>query len=221
MSIDFLTIDFLLANMVALGSVIILDLVLAGDNAVVIGMAANRVTPQLRARAIAFGIVLATLFRITFAIFAAKMLTMVGLLLIGGLLLLWVAWRLWRDITEIESNLAMDTVDLGVTAATTVGFWGAIYQITLADITMSLDNVLAVAGTGRHNPTIMAFGLVLSIALMGAAAAVICGMLDRYRWLNYAGLTIIVLVAFGMIYDGAGEVLAMALPDRTAMASGR
>jgi YjbE family integral membrane protein len=203
--------ELLIADLTVLFSVVVLDLVLAGDNAIVIGMAANRVAPHLRSRAIAAGIALATVLRITFAVVAVQLLTIVGLVLVGGLLLLWVAWKLWRDLhgsSDQEPDGVADTLSASALVAATVSFWASIYRIAIADATMSLDNVLAVAGAGREHPTIMAFGLLLSIALMGAAAVLISRLLDRYRWLNYAGLTIITVVALRMIYDGAGQVLA-------------
>jgi len=200
-----MTMEILLIDVVALLTVILIDLLLAGDNAVVIGMAAGRLDPRLRPRAIAIGIILAIVFRITFAVFAVSLLEVVGLLLVGGVLLLWVAWKLWRDIGH---NLQMQAqaAEVGLQTVAAAGFWGAIGQIAIADISMSLDNVLAVAGTARHNIAIMVIGLVLSIALMGTMATVIARLLDRYHWLNYAGLALVAIVAVTMIYEGAGDV---------------
>ncbi len=206
-----MTYETLYADLISFVSVVVIDLVLAGDNALVVGMAANRVAPHMRARAVAIGILLAIAFRILFATFAVSLLTFVGLLLIGGFLLLWVAWKLWRDI-HAGQNDAMPAVEgAGSKSVAVVGFWSAIIRITIADISMSLDNVLAVAGAGRHNIAIMAAGLVLSIALMGTAAVFISRLLDRYAWLNYLGLAIVTLVALNMIYDGASELLALEL----------
>lgn len=198
----------LLIDAVALATVVLIDLVLAGDNAVVIGMAARRLEPRLRLRAIAVGIVLAMVFRIAFASVAARLMSVVGLLLAGGLLLLWVAWKLWRELQASQEPPPATLVDAGAHIAATAGFWTAIVHIAVADVSMSLDNVLAVAGAARHNLWIMGFGLVLSIMLMGIAASYVAKLLNRYIWLNHVGLATIVIVALSMIYEGAGEVLA-------------
>jgi YjbE family integral membrane protein len=201
---------FFAADLVALASVIVIDLVLAGDNALVVGMVANRLAPAQRLRAIAIGIALAIAFRVLFALFAVKLLAIVGLLTVGGLLLLWVAWKLWSDIRVEPAAIVSGAAEAGLPALAALGIWGAIYRITVADISMSLDNVLAVAGAARHNTLIMGIGLTLSIILMAAAASLIAKVLDRHRWLNYLGLGIIVIVAFTMIYEGSGDVLPMA-----------
>jgi YjbE family integral membrane protein len=184
--------------------VIMIDLVLAGDNAIVIGLAAAGLPAEQRTKVILIGIAAATLLRIVFALLTTQLLQIVGLLLAGGLLLLWVAWKMWRELhpsAEVRAALAEGNADPQVK---TQG--AAILQIAVADVSMSLDNVLAVAGAARDHMTMLVFGLVLSIALMGAAATVIARFLERYRWLSYLGLAIITLVALRMIWEGADEV---------------
>jgi YjbE family integral membrane protein len=185
-------------------TVVVIDLVLAGDNAVVVGMAASGLPREQQRRVIMIGIVLALLFRIMFALIAVQLLEIIGLLLAGGLLLLWVAWKMWRELHP-PASAALETGEQrrhdGAKTQTT-----AIVQIAVADVSMSLDNVLAVAGAARDHPVLLGIGLVLSIALMGVAASFIAGILERYRWLNYLGLGIITLVAATMIWEGGAEV---------------
>ena len=191
----------------ALLQVIMIDLVLAGDNAIVIGLAAAGLPKEQRARAILIGIVAATLLRIGFASITVQLLQIIGLLLAGGLLLLWVCWKMW---SELRSGHEHDLEEIermnedGSAPRKTMG--QAIWQITLADVSMSLDNVLAVAGAAREHPTILIFGLVLSIALMGLAASFIAKLLQKHRWIAYVGLAIILYVAGDMIYRGGLEV---------------
>lgn len=191
----------------ALLQVIMIDLVLAGDNAIVIGLAAAGLPKEQRARAILIGIVAATLLRIGFASITVQLLQIIGLLLAGGLLLLWVCWKMW---SELRSGQEHDLEEIermnedGSAPRKTMG--QAIWQITLADVSMSLDNVLAVAGAAREHPTILIFGLVLSIALMGLAASFIAKLLQKHRWIAYVGLVIILYVAGDMIYRGGLEV---------------
>jgi YjbE family integral membrane protein len=189
-------------------TVVVIDLVLAGDNAVVVGMAASGLPREQQRRVIMIGIVLALVFRIAFALIAVQLLEIIGLLLAGGLLLLWVAWKMWRELHPPPAVVRRQAEVGGhVAAAKTQGT--AIVQITIADISMSLDNVLAVAGAARDHPVMLAIGLLLSIALMGLAASFIAGFLERYRWLNYLGLGIITLVAATMIWEGGAEVWAV------------
>jgi YjbE family integral membrane protein len=200
----------------ALLQVVMIDLVLAGDNAVVIGLAAAGLAPQQRKRAIIIGILAATALRIVFAGITTQLLQVLGLLLAGGILLLWVCWKMWRELRAASQDHAGGDempVDCapqrnGTVAARlrrkTLG--QATLQIVVADISMSLDNVLAVAGAAREHPFILAFGLVLSIALMGIAADLIGRLLQKRRWIAYIGLAIIVYVAFEMIYRGAHEL---------------
>jgi YjbE family integral membrane protein len=193
-------------------SVVAIDLTLAGDNAVVVGMAAAGLAPELRRRAIIIGIVAATLFRIVFALATVQILQIVGLMVAGGLLLLWVSWKLWRELRE-ETGLGGgidDPLAEGAgqgTAHPRKTLRQAVIQILIADVTMSLDNVIAVAGAAREHPYIMIFGLALSIALMGFAAVWIARLLQRHHWIGYVGLVLIVVVAVSMIWDGSAEVM--------------
>jgi YjbE family integral membrane protein len=196
--------DALLAQLYAFASVVVIDLVLAGDNAVVVGMAASGLPREQQRRVIAIGIVLAMLCRIAFAVVAVQLLAIIGLLLAGGLLLLWVAWKMWRELHPPAA--VRHAVARGNPHHTAKTQGMAILQIAVADVSMSLDNVLAVAGAARDHMAMLVFGLVLSIALMGAAATLIARFLERYRWLSYLGLAIITLVAFSMIWEGAGEI---------------
>ncbi len=204
----------------ALAQVIMIDLVLAGDNAVVIGLAAAGLPAEQRSKAILIGIGAATLLRVAFAGVTTQLLQVIGLLLAGGILLLWVCWKMWRELREGEHDAndaeeALSDVDInadGTIALTarrkTLG--QAALQIIIADVSMSLDNVLAVAGAAREHPTVLIFGLALSIALMGLAASWIARLLQRHRWIAYVGLAIILYVAFEMIYRGAAEVWPVA-----------
>lgn len=196
--------------------VIFIDLVLAGDNAIVIGLAASGLPREQRNRAILVGIIAATVLRIIFASITTWLLAIVGLLVAGGILLLWVCWKMWRElrITASESHAAQEALaDEDLDRSGGIGesaprktFAQAAWQIVIADVSMSLDNVLAVAGAAREHPIVLIFGLVLSIALMGLAASFIAGLLERYRWIAYAGLAIILYVALKMIWEGAFEV---------------
>jgi YjbE family integral membrane protein len=183
----------------------VIDLVLAGDNAVVIGLAAAGLAPDQRKKAILVGILAATVLRIALASVTVQLLEIIGLLLAGGILLLWVCWKMWR---EIRANSAQDgegeqTEGAQVPRKT---FFQAATQIVIADVSMSLDNVLAVAGAAREHPTVLVIGLILSIAMMGIAANFIARLLNRYHWIAYIGLAIIVYVALHMIYRGGLEV---------------
>lgn len=199
----------------ALGQVIMIDLVLAGDNAVVIGLAASGLPKEQRNKAIFVGIIAATVLRILFAGIATQLLQLLGLILIGGILLLWVCWKMWRELRDGHGE------EQGVEAVTgedinadgTIGapqgrktFGQAAWQIILADVSMSLDNVLAVAGAAREHPGVLVIGLALSIALMGLAASFIARLLQKHRWIAYVGLAIILYVALDMIYRGILEL---------------
>jgi len=209
---EFLTTDALYALL----QVIMIDLVLAGDNAIVIGLAAAGLPKEQRAKAILIGIIAATALRIGFAAATTQLLQIVGLLLAGGVLLLWVCWKMWRELRtghagEIQGEEALEEHDLdqdGTIAgkAPRKTFAQAAWQIVIADVSMSLDNVLAVAGAAREHPNVLIFGLVLSIALMGVAASFIARLLQKHRWIAYVGLAIILYVAVEMIYRGALEV---------------
>jgi YjbE family integral membrane protein len=181
--------------------VIMIDLVLAGDNAVVIGLAAAGLSARQRQRAILVGIVAATLMRIAFALIAVRLLAIIGLLLAGGILLLWVAWKMWREL-QVQAH----DDDHPVAGAPRKTFAQAAWQIVLADLSMSLDNVLAVAGAARDHLEALVFGLGLSILLMGVAANLIARLLNRHRWIAYIGLAIVLYVACDMIWRGAHEL---------------
>lgn len=192
----------------ALAQVVMIDIALAGDNAVVVGMAAASLPPALRRRAIIVGILGATVLRIVFAIFTTQLMQVVGILFAGGILLLWVAWKLWREIRSGSFGGDHEGVQEGaaVVEGPTKTFRQAIIQIIVADVSMSLDNVLAVAGAARDHFEVLIIGLALSVALMGLAASIIVRFLGRYPWLGYVGFLIILYVALAMIYDG-GQVL--------------
>lgn len=191
------------AGLTALLQVIAIDLVLAGDNAVVIGLAAAGLDPAQRKKAILVGIIAATVLRIAFATVAVHLLAIIGLLLAGGLLLLWVCWKMWRELRGAHA----DNEGLPAEDAPKKTFFQAATQIVIADVSMSLDNVLAVAGAAREHPSVLIVGLALSIALMGIAANFIARLLNKHRWIAYVGLAIILYVAVDMIYRGAVEVM--------------
>lgn len=190
--------------------VIMIDLVLAGDNAVVIGLAAAGLPARQRARAIAIGILAATLLRILFAGFTIQLLQIVGLLLAGGILLLWVCWKMWRELRNSGADEGQDLAGRTKGPRKTLG--EAARQIVIADVSMSLDNVLAVAGAARDHPVALIFGLGLSIVLMGVGASLVARLLHKHRWIGYAGLLIVLYVAFEMIYRGADEIFPNAIP---------
>lgn len=197
-------------SLAAFLQVVMIDLTLAGDNAVVIGLAAAGVRKEQRGTAIAIGILAATVLRIVFALLTTTLLQIVGLLLAGGILLLWVSWKMWREIARPGSDdrgadvLEGEAPSGGPGKAKTLR--AAIIQIIVADISMSLDNVLAVAGAAHEHPTVLVFGLALSIALMGFAATFIARLLERHRWIAFVGLAIILFVAAEMIWRGGLEV---------------
>ncbi|ABD89501.1 TerC family protein [Rhodopseudomonas palustris] len=206
---EFLTI-FTPEGLSALAQVIMIDLVLAGDNAVVIGLAAAGLPKEQRGKAILIGIVAATVLRILFASVTVQLLQIIGLLLAGGVLLLWVCWKMWRELRS-QSQHDADALDALNDDGTASGaprktLGQAVWQITLADISMSLDNVLAVAGAAREHPIILVFGLALSIALMGLAASFIAKLLQKHRWIAYVGFVIILYVALDMCYRGVLEI---------------
>lgn len=212
----------LLSQLSALAKVLMIDLVLAGDNAVAVGLAAAALPQEQRKKAILIGLAAAVVMRIGLALITVQLLAVVGLLLAGGFLLLWVCWKMWRELREqathdqaeaqaelelaqsIEHGHGPSPEALGLKRKT---FGAALLQIMIADLTMSLDNVLAVAGAAHDHPWIMVFGLVLSIALMGLAATFIAKLLNKHRWIAYIGLVIVLYVALHMIWDGARSVI--------------
>ena len=208
---------FTYEGFVALMQVIGIDLVLAGDNAIVIGLAAAGLPKELRAKAILVGIAAATIMRIGFALITTQLLAIVGLLLAGGILLLWVCWKMWQELRagahehDIEAVEALANEDIdkdGAVAddAPRKTFRQAATQIVVADVSMSLDNVLAVAGAAKDHPTVLIIGLALSIAMMGFAASYIASLLNKHRWIAYVGLLIILYVALKMMWEGWHEV---------------
>ena len=212
----------------ALLQVILIDIVLAGDNALVIGMVAARVPKAERRRVIFWALVVAVVLRIVLATITASILQVIGLMFAGGLLLLWVSWRLYREIRHSEQkrvdlhkirNADDDEIDDPATGLT---IRKAIVQVALADLSMSLDNVLAVAGAAMDHVWVLTVGLLLSIALMGVAAAMIANLLQRYPWISYAGLIIVIYVAARMIWVGGWEIYHaqdQAMRSNTAVAS--
>jgi len=228
----------------ALFTVVVIDLVLAGDNAVVVGMAAAGLPAELRKKAIVIGIAAAAALRIVFAIFTTQLLEVIGLVLAGGLLLLWVVWKLWRETRKAARDRearhgphgdpqgdphgeppGADALDRGMNgghygqalpalagggALAGKTFGAALLQIVVADVSMSLDNVLAVAGTARHHVWVLVVGLTLSVALMGVAATVVARLLTRYPWISYLGLGLIAWVALVMIWEGGWDVFNVA-----------
>ena len=194
----------------ALLQVIMINFVLSGDNAVVIGLATVGLPPEQRKRAIFVGILAATVLRIAFAGVATQLLQVLGLLLAGGILLLWVCWKMWRELrarshdeAQAEDDATDGTMGRPLRRKT---FRQAALQIVVADISMSLDNVLAVAGAAREHPYILAFGLLLSVAMMAVAANLLGRLIEKYRWIAYLGLAVILYVACEMIYRGTLEV---------------
>ena len=200
----------------ALLAVIGIDLVLAGDNAIVIGLAAAGLPKEQRGKAILVGIIAATVLRIVFAGLTTQLLQIVGLLLAGGVLLLWVCWKMWRELQSghgdaERSDEALTGQDLNKDGTVAGGgpvktFRQAATQIVVADVSMSLDNVLAVAGAAKDHPTVLVIGLILSIALMGLAATFVARLLNKHRWIAYLGLVIILYVALKMMWEGWHEV---------------
>lgn len=217
---DWLTPDMLSAFL----QVLMIDIVLAGDNAIVVGLAAAGLPKDQRVKVIMLGIAAATVLRIVFALMTTQLMQVIGLLFAGGILLLWVSWKMWRELRAghaaelAAANAALDSADASFTdpasgAAPQLprkSFGQAALQIVLADVSMSLDNVLAVAGAAREHPEVLVIGLILSVAFMGLAASLIANLLSRHRWIAYVGLAIILYVALTMIYEGGLQIAAAA-----------
>jgi YjbE family integral membrane protein len=197
-------------NLLALVQIIIIDFVLAGDNAIVVGLAASRVAPELRMKVIFWGIAGAVVLRIMFAAVATQLLTIVGLTLAGGILLLWVCWKMYREISAHQPQHAMAGAGGGSVSGSPdykgVSIGAAILQVIIADVSMSLDNVLAVAGAARGNIVILAIGLTVAIVFMAVASAYIAKLLARYFWITWIGLLVILYVALEMIWKGSHQV---------------
>jgi YjbE family integral membrane protein len=202
------------AALTAFFEILFIDIVLAGDNAIVVGALAAGLPAEQRRKVILVGIVAALVLRIAFALVVSQLLQIVGLVLAGGILLLWVAWRMYREISHRNESAGSDEIvgdeRSGVRPAKT--FASAAWGVALADVSMSLDNVLAVAGAAREHPYVLVIGLVLSVLLMGVAANVIARYIDRYRWIAWGGLVVILWVALKMIFDGARHVAPVIAP---------
>jgi YjbE family integral membrane protein len=184
--------------------VLMIDLVLAGDNAIVVGALAAGLPSEQRRKVIFIGVLAALVLRIAFALVVTQLLQIIGLILVGGLLLLWVSWKMWRDLRHTGESQGSPEVfgDEHSGLRPAKSFAGAAWAVAVADVSMSLDNVLAVAGAAREHPGILIVGLVFAVALMGLAANVIAKYIERYRWIAYIGLVVIIYVAGKMIYDG-------------------
>jgi YjbE family integral membrane protein len=194
--------------------ILFIDIVLAGDNAIVVGALAAGLPAEQRRKVILIGVLAALVLRVAFALVVSQLLQIVGLVLAGGILLLWVAWRMYREIRHKDESTGSDEVPgdehSGVKPAKS--FASAAWGVALADVSMSLDNVLAVAGAAREHPYVLVFGLILSVLLMGVAANMIARYIDRYRWIAWIGLVVILWVAVKMIYEGAGHVAPVIAP---------
>ena len=188
----------------AFGQVLMIDVLLAGDNAIVVGALAAGLPVQQRQRVILIGIIAALVLRIGFALVVSQLMQIVGLILAGGLLLLWVSWKMWRELHPPRGlDTPHDPTDDDISGLRPAkSFAAAAWAVAVADVSMSLDNVLAVAGAAREHPGILIIGLILSVALMGIAANFIAKYIERYKWIAYIGLAVIVYVAVKMIYDG-------------------
>jgi YjbE family integral membrane protein len=200
----------------ALIQVVLIDMVLAGDNAIVIGMAAARVPQGIRRKVIFWGLVAAVVLRVALASVTVWLLDIIGLMFAGGVLLLWVCWKLYRDIRDLgEEKSSVEALHSQPTKlggpysseASAMMVRRAVVQIAAADLSMSLDNVLAVAGAAQKHLDILAIGLILSIGLMGVAASVIAKVLHRWQWISYAGLFIVLYVAIRMVVEGGMAIL--------------
>lgn len=195
---------WLQSDLIALINVIVIDVVLAGDNAIIVGLAASRVAPEIRSRVIFWGITGAVVLRILFAGITAQLLTIVGLTFAGGILLLWVCWKMYRQLTSGDGHTQAGD-DAGKSASS-MTFRQAVTQVVLADLTMSLDNVLAVAGAAKGSFLVLAIGLLVGIVLMAIASHFIANLLVRYPWITWVGLLIVVYVALSMIWDGWHQI---------------
>ncbi|PNU02917.1 YjbE family putative metal transport protein [Novosphingobium guangzhouense] len=183
----------------AFGQVVLIDVMLAADNAIVVGALAAGLPAAMRRKVIMIGVIAALVLRVAFALVVSQLMQIVGLVFAGGLLLVWVAWKMWRELREDHTD---DEPDSTIAKVAPRSFAGAAWAVAVADVSMSIDNVLAVAGAARDHPGILAVGLILSVALMGLAANVLARVIERYRWLAYVGLMVILWVAGKMIWEG-------------------
>jgi YjbE family integral membrane protein len=195
-------------QLIALSQIIVIDFVLAGDNAIVVGMAASRVAPALRARVIFWGVAGAVVLRVLFAVMATQLLTIVGLTLAGGILLLWVCWKMYREIRlpAAQPAFAGGAPGGGAAESRTMTFGAALTQIVVADVSMSLDNILAVAGAAKGQIWILALGLTVAVAFMALLSAYIAKLLAKHHWITWIGLLIVLYVALEMIWTGTHQV---------------
>ncbi len=195
------------SELTALWSVLVIDLVLAGDNAIVVGLAAASVPRQIRTKVIVFGIALAVIMRISFAVVTVQLLELKGVKLAGGLLLLWVCWRFLKDLMQPAHGLEKlaEAEREAAAGGATTGLWRAISQIVIADLSMSLDNVLAVASAAAGHEWVLIVGLVISVILMAVAATLIAKLLEKHRWIAWIGLAVIVYVAVKMVWEGVAD----------------
>ncbi len=209
--------DLIPAEFVALAQVVMIDLVLAGDNAIIVGVAASRVAPEIRAKVIFWGIAAAVILRIAFAAVTVQLLEIIGLTLAGGVLLLWVCWKMYREMHshQVRPHPAGAAVSDYGSDGKTMSFWAAVTQITIADVSMSLDNVLAVAGAAKGHTWVLVVGLGLAVVLMAVAATYIAKVLARFPWITWVGLAIIVYVAFDMMWRGSLEVACAYVSSQT------
>lgn len=206
-------IDWVQQNLAALLQVVMIDVVLAGDNAIIVGLAASRVAPELRQRVIFWGIAGAVALRIAFAAVATYLLAIVGLLLAGGFLLLWVCWKMYWELTHAGAKRVGAHGVLRATGEPVgrpMGFGAAVTQIIVADVSMSLDNVLAVAGAAKGDPWVLIVGLAIAIFLMAVAANAIANLLARFAWIAWVGWLVILYVALDMVFEGSREVACKA-----------
>jgi len=202
-------------ELIALAQVIVIDLVLAGDNAIVVGLAASRVAPELRAKVIFWGIAGAVGLRITFAALTVQILAVVGLTLAGGILLLWVCWKMYRELRQGPKPASAGAAAVGKAhgeAGARPGFRAALVQIIAADVSMSLDNVLAVAGAAKGHTWVLVVGLGIAVVLMAVAANYIAKLLARFPWITWIGLLIILYVAIDMMWRGSLELACTYVP---------
>ena len=194
--------------------ILFIDIVLAGDNAIVVGALAAGLPAEQRRKVIMIGVLAALVLRIAFALVVSQLLQIVGLVLAGGILLLWVAWKMYRELRHEGESAGSDEIagdeHSGLRPAKT--FASAAWGVALADVSMSLDNVLAVAGAAREHPYVLVFGLILSVVLMGVAANFIAAYIERYRWIAWGGLLVILWVALKMIWEGAANVAPVVTP---------
>src|SRR3954467_2674371 len=202
------------AAIAAFFEILAIDIVLAGDNAIVVGALAAGLPAEQRRKVIMVGVLAALVLRIGFALLVTQLLQVVGLVLAGGVLLLWVAWRMYRELRHKDESKGSEEVvgDEHSGLQPAKSFASAAWGVALADVSMSLDNVLAVAGAAKEHPWVLVFGLILSVILMGVAANVIARYIDRYKWIAWVGLLVILWVALKMIWEGAGHVAPVIAP---------